>query len=58
MTRYNMHIASADEASRATTAAVKNSSGTKEEPQDDDKKHIDSGYNSVSEDEESGGNRR
>ena len=52
MTRYNMHIASADEAPEATTAAAKNS-GTKEEPQDDDKEHIDSGHNSVSEDEKS-----
>jgi hypothetical protein len=53
MTRYNMHIASADEASGATTAAAKNSSRTKEEPQDDDKEYIDSGHNSVSEGEES-----
>ena len=43
----------AGEASGATTAAAKNSSGTKEEPQDDDKEYIDSGHNSISEDEES-----
>ena len=52
MARYNMHIASADEASGATTTAAKISSGTKEEPQDDDKEYIDSGHNSVSEEEE------
>ena len=40
------------EASGVTTAAAKNSSKTKEEPQDDDKEYIDSGHNSVSEEEE------
>jgi hypothetical protein len=42
----------ADKASGAT-AAAKNSSGTKEEPQGNDKEYIDSGHNSVGEDEES-----
>src|SRR6266568_3781487 len=43
----------ADKASGATTAAAKTSSGTEKEPQEDGKEYIDSGHNSVGEDEES-----
>src|SRR6266567_1016742 len=42
----------ADKASGATTAAAKTSSGTEKEPQEDGKEYIDSGHNSVGEEEE------